>query len=167
MKRWMWRASWFPSALGIFIILASALEADAVTVLRGGVDKNRLLGQRAAGYRHPAGHLPCVVPDSTNGGARDGAAHGISRRRDRIVCPDARTVSRAGSPHDVPAALAGTLPARGPSSGAASVPPVGAAADHVTCHLPRLVCISRYDFSFSRQNSSMRKRKGLTRALVL
>ena len=24
MKRWMWWASWFPSALGIFIILASA-----------------------------------------------------------------------------------------------------------------------------------------------
>src|SRR6185295_11612837 len=105
-----------------------ALEVDAITVLRGGVDENRLLGQRAAGYRHPAGHLPRVVLDSTNDGARDGAAHGISRRRDRFLCSNARTVPRAGSAHDVPAPLAGTLPARRTSSRAAYVPPVDRAA---------------------------------------
>src|SRR5437660_1536944 len=87
--------------------------------------KTRLLREHPDGRRPGAAWQHRLVSDSRDIGTGRGGAHGLSRRRYRLVGPARRAQPDDGAVVNVPASLGGTLLARGSPSVAAPAPQEG------------------------------------------
>src|SRR5688572_15949634 len=107
---------------GIYRAVERALEAHSRPLVRAGDHADRVddVGARDAG--DAAAHRHRALPDSLDVGPGRRAAHRVSRRRGGLVRADGRVLPTARAVHDRRACVAGTLPARTATAGAASVP---------------------------------------------
>src|ERR1700676_2169968 len=98
------------------------LETDPEPVVRRGVHKNWLAGERPDAPRLPPAWLHRLVHHSTDGGAGRGPAHRLPRRCHRHLCPHWRAISGSGPAVNKCDCVGGNLPARRAPSIAAPAP---------------------------------------------